>query len=64
MKNLQLYIGALVLGVLALVVGVLYEANILLGYHPTRGYVAIAVGAILVIVGIAGMVASRPRGPA
>jgi len=50
-----------VLGVLALVVGVFYLANILLGYHPTRAYVAIAVGAILLIIGIAGMVVSRPK---
>jgi uncharacterized membrane protein HdeD (DUF308 family) len=64
MKNLQLYVGAIVLGVLALVVGVFYLANILLGYHPTRAYVAIAVGAILLIIGIAGMVVSRPKGPA
>ncbi len=64
MKNLQLYIGAIVLGVLALIVGVFYLANILLGYHPTRAYVAIAVGAILLIIGIAGMVVSRPKGPA
>lgn len=61
MKNLQLYVGAMVLGVLALVVGVFYLANILLGYHPTRAYVAIAVGAILLIIGIAGMVVSRPK---
>jgi uncharacterized membrane protein HdeD (DUF308 family) len=64
MKNLQLYVGAIVLGVLALVVGVFYLANILIGYHPTRAYVAIAVGAILLIIGIAGMVVSRPKGPA
>ena len=61
MKNLQLYVGAIVLGVLALIVGVFYLANILLGYHPTRAYVAIAVGAILLIIGIAGMVVSRPK---
>jgi len=64
MKNLQLYVGAIVLGVLALIVGVFYLANILLGYHPTRAYVAIVVGAILLIIGIAGMVVSRPKGPA
>jgi len=64
MKNLQLYVGAIVLGVLALIVGVFYLVNILLGYHPTRAYVAIAVGAILLIIGIAGMVVSRPKGPA
>jgi uncharacterized membrane protein HdeD (DUF308 family) len=64
MKNLQLYVGAIVLGVLALIVGVFYLVNILLGYHPTRAYVAIAVGAILLIIGIAGMVVSTPKGPA
>jgi hypothetical protein len=64
MKNLQLYVGAIVLGVLALIVSVFYLVNILLGYHPTRAYVAIAVGAILLIIGIAGMVVSRPKGPA
>ncbi len=64
MKNLQLYVSAIVLGVLALVVGVFYLANILIGYHPTRAYVAIGVGAILLIIGIAGMVVSRPKGPA
>ncbi len=64
MKNLQLYVSAIVLGVLALIVGVFYLANILIGYHPTRAYVAIAVGAILLIIGIAGMVVSRPKGPA
>ena len=64
MKNLQLYVGANVLGVLALIVGVFYLVNILLGYHPTRAYVAIAVGAILLIIGIAGMVVSTPKGPA
>lgn len=64
MKNTQLYIGAIVLGVLALVVGALYLANILLGYHPTRAYIAFGVGAILLLIGIVGMVVSRPKGPA
>lgn len=49
------------LGIIALIVGVLYVANIVLGYHPTRGYVALAVGAILVIIGIVGF-ATRSRG--
>jgi uncharacterized membrane protein HdeD (DUF308 family) len=60
MKNLQLYVGAIVLGVLALIVGILFLANVF-GTHPTRAYVAIAVGAILLIIGIAGMVVSRPK---
>ena len=64
MKNTQLYRGAIVLGVLALVVGALYLANILLGYHPTRASIAFGVGAILLLIGIVGMVVSRPKGPA
>ncbi len=64
MKNTQLSISAIVLGVLALVVGALYLANILLGYHPTRAYIAFGVGAILLLIGIVGMVVSRPKGPA
>jgi hypothetical protein len=64
MKNLQLYIGAIVLGVLALIVGVLYLANILLGYHPIRGYTALGVGIILLLIGIVGMVVNRPKSPA
>ena len=60
--NNQLYIGAIVLGVLALVVGVLYLVNIL-GYHPTRAYVALGVGVILVLIGVVGMAVRRPKGP-
>jgi uncharacterized membrane protein HdeD (DUF308 family) len=62
MRNTQLYIGAIVLGVLALIVGVMFIANILLGYHPTRAYIAFGVGIILLIVGIVGMVSTRSRG--
>ena len=64
MKNLQLYIGAIVLGVLALIVGVLYLANILLSYHPVRGYTALGVGIILLLIGIVGMVVNRPKSAA
>lgn len=62
MKNSQLFMGAIVLGVLALIVGVLYLANILLGYHPTRAYIALGVGVILLLIGIVGMVVTRSRG--
>jgi uncharacterized membrane protein HdeD (DUF308 family) len=62
LRNTQLYIGAIVLGVLALIVGVMFIANILLGYHPTRAYIAFGVGIILLIVGIVGMVSTRSRG--
>jgi uncharacterized membrane protein HdeD (DUF308 family) len=63
MRNIQLYIGAIVLGVLALVAGVLYLTNLLLGYHPARAYIAFGVGVILLLIGIVGMVV-RPKGPA
>lgn len=60
MNNSLLSIGAIVLGVLALVVGVLYLTNTL-GYHPTRAYVALGVGAILVVIGIVWMAMTRRR---
>jgi uncharacterized membrane protein HdeD (DUF308 family) len=62
MRNSQLYIGAIVLGVLALVVGLLLLAN-LFGAHHTLPYIALVVGAVLVIIGVAGMVVTRRRGP-
>ncbi len=62
MRTSPVYIGVIVLGVLALILGVLYLANIL-GYHPTRAYTALAAGAILVIIGVVGMMVSRPKGP-
>jgi hypothetical protein len=48
--------------VLALIVGVMFIANILLGFHPTRAYIAFGVGIILLLVGIVGMVSTRSRG--
>jgi uncharacterized membrane protein HdeD (DUF308 family) len=62
MRNSQLYLGTIVLGVLALVVGLLLLANIF-GTHHTLPYIALAVGAVLVIIGVAGMVVTRRRGP-
>jgi uncharacterized membrane protein HdeD (DUF308 family) len=62
MRNSQLYIGAIVLGVLALVVGVMLLAN-LFGTHHTLPYIVLVVGAVLVIVGVVGMVVTRRRGP-
>ncbi len=62
MRAFQLYIGAIVLGVLAIVLGVLYLANVI-GYHPARAYAALGAGVILVIIGVVGMMVSRSRGP-
>lgn len=60
MRNSQLYVGAIVLGVLALIVGVLLLANIF-GTHHTLPYIVLVVGAILVIAGIVGMFSTRSR---
>ena len=61
MKNSQLYIGAIVLGVLALVVGLLFLAN-LFGTHHTLPYIALVVGAVLIIVGVVRMVVMKRKG--
>ncbi|HLQ30588.1 MAG TPA: hypothetical protein VK140_15250 [Ktedonobacteraceae bacterium] len=58
MKNSQIYIGAIVLGVLALIVGAISFTSVL-GVHHTLPYIALAVGAILVIIGAVGMVVVR-----
>jgi uncharacterized membrane protein YsdA (DUF1294 family) len=58
MNNPAIYIGAIVLGVIGIILGVLYEAHTL-GYHPFRAIVALVVGVILVIIGIVGMVMTR-----
>src|SRR2546421_241897 len=58
MKNSMLYVGVIVVGVIALIIGVLYLANVF-GDHPTRAYVALGAGVVLVIIGIGGMMMSR-----
>jgi len=60
MRNSQLYISVIVLGVLALVIGVLLLAKIF-GEHHTLPYIALIVGAILVIAGVVGMFGTRSR---
>lgn len=59
--NVVAFYVAIVIGILAIVVGVLYNANVLLGFHPTRAYAAWAVGAVLIIIGIVGIVMARRR---
>ena len=63
MRNSSLYVGAIVLGVIGIIIGVFYVANIILGYHPTRGYVALGIGVILLLIGVVGFV-MQSRGSA
>jgi len=60
MSSNQLYLGAIILGILGILIGVLYLTNIL-GSHPTRAYVALGAGVILLVIGIAAMVIRRPN---
>jgi len=62
MQNTWIFALALVLGLLLLIGGVFYEAHILLGFHPARAIAAFILGAILLIIGIAGFVIGRRRG--
>lgn len=64
MKHHLLNQGATWLGVLVFIVGLLYQFNLLLGYHPGRATVAIIVGATLVVVGLVGQILGRARGRA
>lgn len=60
MRNSMLYLAIIVIGIIALVIGVLYQVNAL-GVHPARAIAGIAAGIILIIIGIAGMMVTRNR---
>lgn len=60
MRNSILYVAIVVVGIIALVVGVLYQANAF-GNHPARAIAGIAAGVILIIIGVAGMLVMRNR---
>ncbi|MBV9257102.1 MAG: hypothetical protein JO215_03680 [Ktedonobacteraceae bacterium] len=63
MKNPAIYYGVIALGVIALIVGILYTAGIL-GVHHARGYAGLGAGALLIIVGVVGMVMAKPKAAA
>ncbi len=60
MRNATRYVAIIVIGSIALVVGVLTQVQAL-GYYPTRAIVLIVVGTILIISGIVGMMLTRNR---
>ncbi len=60
MRNSTRYVAISVIGSIALVVGVLFQVQVP-GYYPTRAIVLMAVGVILLIFGIAGMMVTRNR---
>jgi hypothetical protein len=56
MKNPVIFYAAIVIGLVALAVGIYYQVS---GGHPTRAIAGLAVGVILVIVGIVGIFMAR-----
>ena len=57
MNNRSVYYGAIVLGIIAHVVGIYYSTN----DHPTREIAGIVIGAILLIIGLVGVFVIIPR---
>lgn len=61
MKNPAIFYAAIVIGIVALVVGIYYQVG---GAHPARAVAGIVVGAILLVVGIVGMFMARSKATA
>jgi hypothetical protein len=58
MKNSAIFYAAIVIGIVALAVGIYYQVS---GGHPTRAIAGLAVGAVLLVVGVVGMFMARSR---
>ncbi len=58
MKNPAIFYAAIVIGIVALAIGIYYQVG---GAHPARAIAGLAVGAVLLIVGIVGMFMARSR---
>ena len=62
-KLSQFFLGLIVLGLLALVIGILLFAH-LFGTHHLLPPLALAAGAILIIGGVVGMMVAKRKSPA
>ena len=58
MKNPAIFYAAIVIGIVALAIGIYYQVG---GAHPARAIAGLAVGAVLLVVGIVGMFMARSR---
>ena len=58
MKNPAVFYAAIVIGIVALAIGIYYQVG---GAHPARAIAGLAVGAVLLIVGIVGMFMARSK---
>ncbi len=58
MKNPAIFYAAIVIGIVALAIGIYYQVG---GAHPARAIAGLAVGAVLLIAGIVGIFMARSR---
>ena len=58
MKNPAIFYAAIVIGIVALAIGIYYQVG---GAHPARAIAGLAVGAVLLIAGIVGMFMARSK---
>jgi len=58
MKNPAVFYAAIVIGIVALAIGIYYQVG---GAHPARAIAGLAVGAVLLIAGIVGMFMGRSK---
>jgi len=58
MKNPVIFYAAIVIGILALALGIFFQVG---GAHPARAVAGLAVGGILLVVGVVGMFMTRSK---
>jgi hypothetical protein len=63
MKSPILYYAVIALGVIALVIGGVYQSHVL-GDHHTRALGFFVLGAVFVVVGVVGMFVMKPKASA
>lgn len=61
MKNPAIFYAAIVIGIVALAIGIYFYVG---GAHPARAVAGLAVGAVLLVAGIVGMFMGRSRATA
>ena len=61
MKNPGIFYAAIVIGIVALAVGIYYQVG---GGHPARAIAGLVVGAVLLVVGVVGMFMTRSKATA
>ena len=58
MKNPALFYAAIVIGIVVLALGIYFQVG---GAHPARALAGLAVGAVLLVVGVVGIFMARSK---